>query len=462
MAGKALQVALVNDSSFQETPEALRFKQLTNCDLTVFGSNPSETVIRKALEYVNSEVFRKLEVEKDTISRVVGAFPGYFESDAQSFSAQFASVRGFSGTPWNHAAYPEKLRDSLYLDQETEGRIIDQCLQKETKDSVRIIQEPTIENLLQKISPNAMGLIDSSGMLKKLDTETAARQILAYHKDNVKIQTVLFFSKDGAPSALKKTPKGDPELIHIGSTQKAEIQKHDIDPKSTFVYYDECHTEATDIFQSPEAMNAILIDHKTTLRTCLQGILRLRNFFNKQSVEYVIADNEKHHFAKKEGVITVSHIMEKGVENQAKQIVQEEGKAYKQKIDCIFKEALFQLALKEGDLKSYDTFFVQTSDQVYPHNLAEYRDVQEEKFKNLVKDQKLQGVVSKQLDTLMEKIKSEATNTELYNFIRLCQIKKLSLLYRYFPATMSTLIQLIKHYETIHSSLSKISPSKTL
>ena len=413
MIENASQTVRCKDVSFLETPEALAFKQITGCDLTVFSSNPSPNTIKEIVKYINESTSRKLELEKNTIYHVVGSFPGYFESDAQRLCAQFSTVRGFSGTPWNHAGYPEKLRSNLHLDLETEGRIIDVCLQKETANSVRTVSEVTIANILQSISPEATGLIDSAGLLKKLDTETAARQIFTYHKNNEKIQTVLFFNKEGVLCGLKKHKSGEPELVRIGSTQKTELQKHGILPDSTFVYYDECHTEATDIAQVGSAKNAILIDHKTTLRTALQGILRLRDFFNEQSVEYVIADNEKHHFLEsfleknQESKITVSRVIEKGIENQAKLIVQEKAKAYKQKIDNIFKEELFPLGLEAQSLEAYQTYFFTISDQSYPHNLVEYKEAQIKKFKLVVTDITLQERVTAKLNTLIEKIQED-------------------------------------------------------
>jgi hypothetical protein len=63
------------------------------------------------------------------------------------------------------------------------------------------------------------------------------------------------------------------------------------------VYYDEAHCEATDIPQKENAVNGLGFSHKTSLRTLMQSMLRLRKFLKDQNVEFIVPDAEVKHFS---------------------------------------------------------------------------------------------------------------------------------------------------------------------
>lgn len=408
----AQEINLHQQTPFLDTEPAKQFEEITGFSLAYAAK---EKNVPGILQAINSDPIKMMKVEKEVICQIVGSHTEYHASDAQRFSALFATRRALTGTPPGKDVLPKSLQ-TIYRDS-SKGTIISACLEKEKdRNSPILVVPPTVEGIMGKV-PDAKGCIDSAGLFKNDDNEALARQILENSKPEQgfapsgvsqgeaslgerkkAIQTVLFFGRDGSLMALKQ---GIKEPIYIGSTLKEEIKKHGIDLASTYVLFDDGHSEGTDIAQDPKAVNTISIDHKTTLERMLQGLLRLRLFLEEQNATYLISSLEEKHFSQP---MTMMSLIEKGVENQAKEKMKETAEAYKQKIDCIFKEALLPLGCKEKSLEKYKGFFAHSIEETYPSDLTKYLQERFTQFKDLVSDEDLIENVRKELDAILAEI----------------------------------------------------------
>ncbi|MBF8263857.1 MAG: hypothetical protein HW387_1522 [Parachlamydiales bacterium] len=413
---------------FDETPEAIEFRNLTGVSLADIGK-PGK--LRQATDAINGNVDKLLLCEGETICNLVGFYAEHLSSNPQNFVPQTDTFRAFSGTPWNAPCYPGKLAQNVMLDVGVEGRIADVMLQRleEHEPTVHTIERATVRNVLGKVlvnNPRAArirGIIDASGMLKDFDNCTVAREILEYYKENAPIQAVLFFGRkapsDSSPNTLMVLRKGhqDPEII--GSTRPEELDKHSIDPKVTFTYFDECHCEATDIPQQKDAVNLISIDENVIRRTLFQGMLRLRGYFGQQDIEYVIHKDAKKLLLGE----TVLDFVRTSIKNQAMRKARETFRSYKQKID----HALRQVALEEilraaGDpkqqaavMRKYESVFVfRTQQSPYLQfgalekqvssleALKQYSEQRSKQFSELTRDSTAIEAMIKRLNEVMK------------------------------------------------------------
>ena len=442
----ALQYATLHDMHIEETPDNKLFLEITSISLNDLDKVQK---LQQAVEFVNQNSENQLLLESNTICQLVGSYLSYVRSNSQSFIEQLSTKRGFSGTPGNGVLNPKSLQDNIYLDAGTEGRIAYELLARaqENPHSIHSISSTNVQTALGNIldgmnnlrKNKLHGFIDSAGFFKETSNFLVAKGILEHYKQDDRIQTVLYFGRPPkdptAPAvlmALKKGSENDPILI--GSTQKTEIAKYGINPKSTFVYYDEYHCEATDVVQNPDAINAISVGHKTTLRTFLQGMLRNRGYLGLGDLEYVIKKEEAHHFSGSEALPTHEEILLQTVHNQATRLADLAFRTYKQKVDNALRQVALDLILQSKDvshqqalMKQFRDVLVVTTSQTLPWEIAEmqdtlnvmtgYRKKQEELFHRLTGDETVRDLAKKRLDeiSISSYLPSQVKNLENHN-----------------------------------------------
>jgi hypothetical protein len=415
---------------FEDTRENKIFKELTGYSLLEVED---EAVLEKATLKANKKPQAQLTIESNTITKIVGSFVRYFRSTPQSFVDLFSSFRAFSGTPWNHPSYSEKLQGNIILDTGTEGKIIDTFLKRANPQTLHATSSSspkrTLHSVLEKMTPDRQpllrGFIDVAGLFKETSNHEIAKEIAEFCKEShLPIKTVLYFGRPEpkAPMTLMALKEGAKEPIVIGSTQREEIEKNGISPESTFVYYDESHSEATDILQKEDAINVISLNHKTIRRSFLQGMLRLRGYFERQDLEYVIPQDEIEHFSgHKEKIPTHEEILQKTVQNQAIRIGDETLRSYKQKIDNALRQVAIEKILDAKGISWQRSLFSQFQDVLEVkqevdlfklfgspesyvpsiESLEKYRQEKEALFVKLSRDRTLNKEVKNLLDVIM-------------------------------------------------------------
>ncbi|MBN4066510.1 DUF3638 domain-containing protein [Simkania negevensis] len=360
LANKFKTAALLYDEPFDETAEAEEFKELTGVALSEIDHLGK---IDEAVANINRETSKLLTIETETVAHYVSFYTHRFTSTPQSLIDQLDTRRAMSGTPWNIDGYPESLADSPSLDRGTEGRIVDTMLQRAEKlknTNVHVIKSSGAKGLLTEALANHpsknqfQGIIDVGGHFKGINNTQVAREILEYFENDKRIEAVLFYlppAGPGASSSEKKNAgklaimkKGNSSYEVIGGTSKELIEATGVPLKNLFVYYDENHTTGSDIVQCPTSKNFVTVDERLLRRNFFQGILRLRQFFYFQDVEYIVPEGVQSSLIN-EGK-SVIDLISSGIKSQAIRLAMDTYRSYKQQINNIIRKKAFEKLLK--------------------------------------------------------------------------------------------------------------------
>lgn len=353
---------------FEDTCEAKEFLEISEVSLKDIKD---ENCLAKAVRNINGDLNKILEVEAKFAASLIGYHATYLNSNASHLVAQFASVTGFSGTPWNSSCYPKDLAENVLFDEGTEGRIVDIACQKAKKNPhvVHVVQNTEIQKILEACLRNnprkdrVTAFIDVAGFFKDYDNLHTAEQILKYFKESSQIECVLFFGRTAiqtrAPNTLMALKKGNPVPIIIGSTLTEDLQKHGINPESTFIYYDECHCEATDLPQGKDAVNLLSSNASIILRDLLQGMLRARGFLKNQDIEYVVHENTIKQLRISSKPTFESAVLNPSIMSQAERKAKETYRAFLHEIDHVLCKCAWEHVLDVSDSEEMITRFEQ-------------------------------------------------------------------------------------------------------
>jgi hypothetical protein len=366
---RALDQAKIHMVSLENTFENILFQTVTGYSL---ADMKQENFAEKVALTLAKKPEMLLFLEGKTIEKLVGFYKFYYRATSQNFFAQFASFRGFSGTPWNFPSYPEELQQNLYLDRGTEGKIIDAYKKKAEirPDSIHAVTDCNIQSILHSTlekmpldrRDRLSGFIDSAGFFKDFSNHKIAQEILAFYQEDPKIQTVLYFGRPSPKEAMTimALRKGANKPFIVGSSQKEVLLGYGIKPESTFAYFDESHCEATDFPQKKDAINILSVGAQTSRRTFLQAIMRLRGYFTGQDLEFVLLEEELEAFlGNKENLPTHTEILAKTIETQAIRKADDTLRAYKQKIDHVIRQVPLAMILKARTLEEKKALFQQ-------------------------------------------------------------------------------------------------------
>ncbi|MBN4066828.1 DUF3638 domain-containing protein, partial [Simkania negevensis] len=358
LANKFKTAALLYDEPFNETAEAEEFKELTGVALAEID-NPGK--VDEAVANINKETNKLLDAETETIAHYVSFYTHRFTSTPQSLIDQINSCRAMSGTPWNAPGYRESLANNTLPDEGTEGRIVDTMLRRAEKlkeENVHVVNSSNAKELLTEALANHplkeqfYGIIDVGGHFKGINNTQVAREILDYFENDERIEAVLFYlppAGPGASSSEKKNAgklaimkKGAPSYEVIGGTSKELIEGSGVPLNKLFVYYDESHTTGSDIKQCPTSKNFVTVDERLLRRNFFQGILRLREFFYFQDVEYIVPEGVQGSLIN--GGKTVLDLIKSSIKFQAIRLAMDTYRSFKQQINNIIrKKALERL-----------------------------------------------------------------------------------------------------------------------
>lgn len=362
---------------FEKTQEAKKFFEITGISLTDIKD---KNCLDKVVENINSNPNKILQVEADLAASLISYHSSYLNSNASHLVAQFASVTGFSGTPWNSSCYPKDLAENVVLDAGTEGRIVDVAHQKAKKNPqvIHVIQNTEVQKILKVCLENnprkdqITAFIDVAGLFKDYDNLYIAEQILKYFEEDSRIECILFFGRPsaqaGSSNTLMALKKGNFVPIIIGSTRAEDLKKQDIDPSSTFIYYDECHCEATDLPQIQDALNLLSSDASVILRDLLQGMLRARGFLKSQDIEYVVHENTIKQLNVQGKPTFENAILNPSLINQAERKAKETYRTFLHEIDHVLCKSAWDQVLDASDyemiacFRKYHALFLHNSE----------------------------------------------------------------------------------------------------
>ncbi len=374
------KVSLLTQSmqlSIDQTLEGIRFYDLTGLKLS--QDSKKIELFEKAADLINEKRkelnFEKIfEIESYTCSEFIGAYPKYLGSNPHNLFSQFRSVRGLTGTPWNHLTYSQVFQNHISLDAEVETKIEQTFLSKPLVQGLTSYIFETIHSnpcqLLESVfhqlpieeRSKVQCIIDTGGLFKDYKNDQVARLILSFlmkiYPDNKAI-SVIYFGKEkdsnlyNIPTALISTNQGEFDDVTLSDLSTHSLLDKEIQPEHLFVYYDERHTIGTDIKLNPDAIGLITLDEKTPLHKFNQGLLRLRDYFKLQNtitiIPSIIQDALERRLETGQDLVNFLKL------NQKNLISSLLFKSFKQQIINLFRKNAIDILLKDKG-SSYEFF----------------------------------------------------------------------------------------------------------
>jgi hypothetical protein len=194
---------------------------------------------------------------------------------------------GFTGTPWNLHAYPDKVdgRKNLGVD----GRTWVLMLSKLKDTPIRTFEfnpEQPVASLLENVGfvEEAQALIDTGAYLRGISNEQFTQSALKKaQKDRVPLEGVIYFDEAGS-IVKKRTADSAPLALETAQT---------VDRMHDRTLYDQAHTVGADIKQGKKAKAVVTIGEETFIRDLFQAVWRLRELDKEQTVEFAVSNKIK-------------------------------------------------------------------------------------------------------------------------------------------------------------------------
>jgi len=322
MTESANHYARKNNEEFDKTAEAIEFKKLTGVELHEL-EKPGK--LDAAVLHINKSIDNRLQFEAETAAHHATYHSMILSSTPLAAVDQLSQAIGDSGTIWNASTYHKSLQN-LISDTGTEGKIIDTLLERfdQVRSNIYQVDSDDVQKILGQVINNhptpkkIQGLTDVGGLLKRYDNITVAREILEYYDSDDRIKGVLFLYRN--PKTGKESfailKEGETEPLLLRNTTLEEIEKYGLSLEEIFVYHDELRATGTDIPEPPEAINLITIDPQNILiRSILQGVMRLRQYFLGQNADFIVMKNSAH--ALIDNGESLSGVFKTAIKNQA-------------------------------------------------------------------------------------------------------------------------------------------------
>lgn len=251
-----------------------------------------------------SEDFKKV-ILSDYVLKQVENNPVVLTSNSQDSGAMTRTTQAMSGTPHNFKSYHRNIHFDEAQGLGTDGETISLLKNKNTpvidssayESATGLLNEYLEDDKVdERVRKNTRAIIDIGALFKKEKSNfSIATQIGQYCKDNPtkfssKIKYILYFENQG--DVLHAWDITKQQKIKLSSSDEKEISKalEGCKPEERFTFYDQARITGTDIVQAPEANAIATFSEKTTKSKFLQGVKRMRQFHNKQTVSVVKAD----------------------------------------------------------------------------------------------------------------------------------------------------------------------------
>ena len=261
-------------------------------------NDKSKESLKLVLLYIANSILPKIKTHLEQITH-----------NAQNLGSMFSSRQGYSGTIDNKNIFPEGFseeKQTIRPDLGANGKIIDAIFKREnnvvreipssiksTQALLQLLMGPHETRWELKTAFNSF--IDIGAHFKGRTNNQVAKEFYDYFKQekDSPIKGVLYY--DDVRNTLAFIGAGHEDMpVFLPDTSPQTIRSvTGLKPEQLFTYYDQRHTTGSDIPQAPNAKACVTIGETTTLRDILQGILRMRQFFQDQTIEFIIPEEMK-------------------------------------------------------------------------------------------------------------------------------------------------------------------------
>ncbi len=315
------------------------FEEITGSDLSKIIEDSK--MIEEVREKVNEDPLKRLKCEVYLARKHITYYESQLSSTSQDLLSMFNTRRGFSGT---FPGYIEEFDQIVVSDTESDASVA-KAMREHKEPIVTIDPRKGFFSQFNEKTPLG-GVIDTGAIFRNQTNYEVAETVL---KELPQIETVFFFGKrtpadesPDTPCIMKRSLNGGFTVHVVGTTDQAALAAFGVKLETLFVYYDQRHSEATDVVQLPNRHNVLTFGLQTTKRDLFQGIMRLRKYKEKQvHQEITFAIEEKTRdklFGDQE--MTTDSLIQKAKEIEKKETELRTYRTYYHRINAAFFEVI--------------------------------------------------------------------------------------------------------------------------
>lgn len=306
----------------QQSPTYQFFKEWNPCkniDLFEF----TDSAIADLQKIVNQSTQKRMTFVTDVAWKAIEINSEKISSNAQDLVSLFRSTIGFTGTPYNHAAYPSKIH--TYYDSITDGKTLELLVdQKPKMMSSQNVME-TLANVIYRYD----AFIDSGAFFRGEMNLEVAKQLLIHLPPRKK--GVVFYNDVDMP----KDTVGLEMILERGEDTPKRLIDSNVPEEKRFTYYSVA--TGADISQVPFAGALASIGAKTTFRDLSQAIWRMREIDREQYVDFIAH----------EGIVNnqILDLLTHCINNQSHKLEEDIFRSFKQKMKHLITNLCIKLIL---------------------------------------------------------------------------------------------------------------------
>jgi hypothetical protein len=419
---QAKRLALGLKKSHRKVDISQKFRSL-------FGFFPDEAKNEEKLTLMHERLEKERKsgnfskvflIEKDTILEEITYHEKRMSSNAHSLLSIFASIRAFSGTPWNIDTYPLAMKANFMLEEGVEGAVLSNLIRK--RNQALQVHEERI-HILKKMSPREIlahaldvhkgrkerinMLLDPAAQFKNLRSDEVAFEVRDFLKDNhFDIKGVLFFSRPNkmpkvdfekpiypdagindsfdytkSPDHLAFLPINSDKVSFLPGSSKEALESFGLKPNEYFVVLDERHTTGTNIYMPPDSVALMTFSENLTYSRASQAIMRLRQYSAKQDLHLMVPESlvSRYKITEDNKLEAILSIMVKAQATQKEKIMV---KSYIQKIDNATNSIVFEILTEDPSLYKSLSKFVNSTvlDDLSKLYETEFQEVKTKEF----------------------------------------------------------------------------------
>jgi len=247
---------------------------------------------------------------RNIIAPTIKKYEFKLKSTSANLKAMCQSHLGMTATPGNKEIYSDGIE--LKKDVGNEKLILNKIAKTCAKpESLHLLKSSDPKNVLQKIkkifasNPSFTMLIDIGALLTGIDNLTVAQALLEHCSQyNPHIRGVVFFDKDDRMMVLLK------DQPHPIPYEQCGLGLHE-----RLTYCDQRHSFGADIPQFHTAKALCTFDKLTDKDGLVQGVGRMRQFMQNQTVEWAFTEDFKEAI-KPKGDLTINDLLDFAEHNQ--------------------------------------------------------------------------------------------------------------------------------------------------
>lgn len=286
-------------SASEITLASQEFSELTGLDLDFVCEQLKKTGNLKStlslIEKNPETAFRvKCYLIEYGIAAEITHFPEIIKSNTIDLVNQLRSTVCVSGTVQNYRTFHSRIQLAESLNSDTDGRTLFHLIEKNCKSEVhpedKIYPGQAMREALEKMltHPNTRAIMDIGALftgMNNLDVAKCLAEII--QEKQWDIQYVIFFDANNQPCAFSLK---DGSITPLQDTNEDYLKiKLNCEPSQRFTFYDQINTTGSDIKQMANAHAVATIGEKTRQRDLLQGVMRMRQFAENQTVEFLVS-----------------------------------------------------------------------------------------------------------------------------------------------------------------------------